>query len=113
MPSAKKAQFRPLSFMQAAGFRWVNPKAIVIVVGAVGTFTSPGENTLRQGLILVGISFVTSLFTMGAWLGCWKARFCALSAYFQCCNGALSGEFYCAYSGSRSCMILDLTHPSG
>lgn len=45
---------RPMGFLQAALFQWINPKAWVIAVGAVVTFTS-SEGRFGQALALACI----------------------------------------------------------
>ena len=37
---AKKQPGRPFTFLQAAAFQWVNPKAWVVAVGAISAFTT-------------------------------------------------------------------------
>lgn len=43
---------RPFSFLQAAAFQWVNPKAWVLAVGATVTYTTLGEGYLVQVLTI-------------------------------------------------------------
>lgn len=59
---------RPLTFLQAAAFQWVNPKAVIIAIGAIATYTTPGENAFLQSMLIVVIFFVVGLFTMAVWL---------------------------------------------
>lgn len=37
---------RPMTFLQAAGFQWINPKAWIIVISACATYAIPGRYTL-------------------------------------------------------------------
>ena len=60
---------RPLGFLQAAMFQWVNPKAWVIAVGAVVTFTSGGGAVLAQSLALAALFLVASLSSVAFWTG--------------------------------------------
>lgn len=46
---------RPLTFFQAAFFQWVNPKAWVMITGAVATFTSQSSPIPGQVLTLAGL----------------------------------------------------------
>ena len=46
---------KPFTFLQAVIFQWVNPKAWVIAVGAIATFTSVGRDVFLEVFI---ISFV-------------------------------------------------------
>jgi threonine/homoserine/homoserine lactone efflux protein len=42
---------RPMSFLGAAAFQWVNPKAWVMALGAVTTYAEPGRLAADVGLI--------------------------------------------------------------
>jgi threonine/homoserine/homoserine lactone efflux protein len=49
---------RPMTFCQAAAFQWINPKAWVIVVGAVGTYAPRdgfGHNVIALAVLLGAI----------------------------------------------------------
>src|SRR5262245_14791946 len=46
--SAATAQARPIGFIAAWLFTWVNPKAWVAVLGALAAFTSLGGNVLSE-----------------------------------------------------------------
>lgn len=51
---------RPLSFLQAAGFQWINPKAWIIVISACVTYAVPGryvESILLVALVLGVVTF--------------------------------------------------------
>jgi threonine/homoserine/homoserine lactone efflux protein len=59
---------RPLTFVQAAMFQWVNPKAWVIAVSAITTYTSAGRGSLvAQALALAGAFLVVTLPTTVFW----------------------------------------------
>ncbi|MGC8469131.1 MAG: LysE family translocator, partial [Acetobacteraceae bacterium] len=65
---------RPLGFFQAALFQWVNPKAWVIAVGAVVTFTSgggavPARSVLARSLALAALFLLASLSSVAFWAG--------------------------------------------
>lgn len=47
-----RAEERPLSFLQAAGFQWVNPKAWAMAVGFVALVVVPGEERIISLLAL-------------------------------------------------------------
>jgi threonine/homoserine/homoserine lactone efflux protein len=70
---------KPLTFMQAAAFQWVNPKAWVMAVSAISTFTPPGDFLMNVLLIAVLFGLVNgpsvSLWTMaGSLLRRWLER---------------------------------------
>ncbi len=57
---------RPMSFIEAAAFQWVNPKAWVMAVGAVATYTS--ESAYALTVIVVALVFgVVSGPSTGTW----------------------------------------------
>ena len=49
---------KPLSFMQAAIFQWVNPKAWIIAIGAIATFTTVEHYRMQLLVILMGFIFI-------------------------------------------------------
>ena len=42
---------RPMSFVQAGAFQWVNPKAWVMALTAVATYTNPADYTRTVGVV--------------------------------------------------------------
>ena len=57
----------PLSFLGAALFQWVNPKAWMIAVATAATYTSPHGDLLRQVAVLAVITFIVCLPCVAAW----------------------------------------------
>jgi threonine/homoserine/homoserine lactone efflux protein len=59
---------RPLSFVQAALFQWVNPKAWVIALGAVAAYTTAaGSGLAAQAAVLAVIFLLVTLPTVALW----------------------------------------------
>ena len=59
---------RPLSFWQAAAFQWVNPKAWVMAIGALATFTTVSGAVLEQAL-WIGLAFaLVAVPCVGSWM---------------------------------------------
>jgi threonine/homoserine/homoserine lactone efflux protein len=50
-PQASGAKPRPVTFLQAAAFQWVNPKAWIMAIGAIATYT-PAEGFFHNVLII-------------------------------------------------------------
>jgi threonine/homoserine/homoserine lactone efflux protein len=48
---------RPLTFVQAAAFQWVNPKALAMALGAVTTYAAPGR-------LYLNVLWVALVFTL-------------------------------------------------
>jgi threonine/homoserine/homoserine lactone efflux protein len=58
---------RPMTFLAAAAFQWLNPKAWLIAVGAIGTY-APTDASLITSLLIMGIIFVLAcLPSVGLW----------------------------------------------
>ena len=47
---------KPLSFLAAAAFQWINPKAWIMTLTAVATYTTP-QHDLRQQIVLLTMVF--------------------------------------------------------
>lgn len=62
-----KAAAKPLTFFQAAAFQWVNPKAWVIAMGAVSTYTTVGGNLLVEVLVMSLIFLIVTVPSVSAW----------------------------------------------
>jgi threonine/homoserine/homoserine lactone efflux protein len=59
---------KPLSFIQAALFQWVNPKAWIMCIGALVTYASVGEGYFQQVLLIALIFFLFGAPCTIAWL---------------------------------------------
>ena len=58
---------RPMTFLEAAAFQWLNPKAWLIAVGALGTY-APAETPLAPTLLVMGLIFIAAcLPSVGLW----------------------------------------------
>jgi threonine/homoserine/homoserine lactone efflux protein len=58
---------RPLTFLQAAAFQWVNPKAWIMAVTACATYTLP-ERYLFSVLIVAGVFGAVNLPSVSSWV---------------------------------------------
>lgn len=59
---------KPFSFLQAAAFQWINPKAWVLAVGATVTYTVIGDSYISQVLILALIFMLFGAPCIWLWL---------------------------------------------
>jgi threonine/homoserine/homoserine lactone efflux protein len=66
-PAQARSEPRPLTFLQAAAFQWVNGKAWVIALGAVTTYTVVDQTLPLQILALTAISVVITLGSVSCW----------------------------------------------
>ena len=67
----------PLSFLGAALFQWINPKAWLISLATVATYTTAEGSLYRQVILLALLFFLVSIPCVGAWaaLGAGASRF--------------------------------------
>ncbi|MBU4527953.1 MAG: LysE family translocator [Hoeflea sp.] len=67
MPNGKVGE-KPLTFLQAAAFQWVNPKAWVMAVTAMAIYANPNRYTLS--VYLIALAFVLTNFpAVFTWAG--------------------------------------------
>ena len=71
--SAKPTKIRtdatkPLSFIQAVLFQWVNPKAWVMATGAISAYTSSDGDILGHVLFIAFAFSITAGISVGIWL---------------------------------------------
>jgi threonine/homoserine/homoserine lactone efflux protein len=58
------ANARPLTFLQAAAFQWVNPKGVVIALGAIALYVSPARPIADLLILLTVFGIVTMASTI-------------------------------------------------
>jgi threonine/homoserine/homoserine lactone efflux protein len=59
---------KPLSFMQAAAFQWINPKAWMMAVGAISAYTGGrGAQLYLQVAIIAGVTVIVTLLSTWTW----------------------------------------------
>ena len=64
-PREGAAGGRPLSFLQAAGFQWVNPKAWMMAIGAMTVYAPGGQ--WRQVALVALVFGAVNLPSVGTW----------------------------------------------
>ena len=70
-PEAKEVTGKPFSFLQAAAFQWVNPKAWFMAITAISAY-APQDAGIFAGALLVAIIFAAvnlPSVTVWAWMG--------------------------------------------
>ena len=66
-PAKTGCRARPLNFLEASGFQWINPKAWVMAIGAGATFVKGSDPALEAAL--AGLVFVAAGLTSSqAWV---------------------------------------------
>ncbi|KPW32731.1 Amino acid transporter LysE [Pseudomonas amygdali pv. mellea] len=62
------SQGKPLSFMSAALFQWVNPKAWIMAIGAISTYT-PMQGYFYNVVVISAVFALINLPSVGIWAG--------------------------------------------
>jgi threonine/homoserine/homoserine lactone efflux protein len=57
---------RPFTFFQAAAFQWVNPKAWIMAIGAITTYT-PHEGFISNVLLIAALFALVNCPSVGLW----------------------------------------------
>lgn len=91
--SKGKSTAVPLTFLQAAAFQWVNPKAWVMVIGAIATFISIGGDKFTELTIMVVVNLCIALPLVFGWslFGQEIGRFLKSERAFLIFNYAMAG----------------------
>jgi threonine/homoserine/homoserine lactone efflux protein len=63
---------RPMSFIGAAAFQWVNPKAWVMAIGAITTYT-PADGYIANVFVVALVFAIVNLPSVCLWVGCGTA----------------------------------------
>ncbi|MDG9923027.1 MULTISPECIES: LysE family translocator [unclassified Pseudomonas] len=61
-----KAAGKPFTFLQAAAFQWVNPKAWIMAIGAITTYT-PQDGFLANVLLIAALFALVNCPSVGLW----------------------------------------------
>ena len=64
--SQASASGKPFSFLQAAAFQWVNPKAWIMAIGAITTYT-PQDNFITNVVLIATLFALVNCPTMSVW----------------------------------------------
>lgn len=75
-PSASQELKAPFTFSQALVYQWLNPKAWVISVGAIATFTS--LDNIKEAVVVIVLGYIMAgVVSMALWLfvGVYMQRF--------------------------------------
>ena len=70
-PEAKEVTGKPFTFLQAAAFQWVNPKAWFMAITAISAYAPQNMGILAGSLLVAGIFSAVNLpsVTVWAWIG--------------------------------------------
>jgi threonine/homoserine/homoserine lactone efflux protein len=89
--SGGRSTGEPLSFLQAAAFQWVNPKAWIMAIGAISAYT-PEQGFFGNILVVALVYMIVNGPCIAAWTGFGVAlrRFLTEPAYVRVFNVAMA-----------------------
>lgn len=84
---------RPLKLWQAAAFQFANPKAWIMAISGVASFTLPGDAFVLSAVLLVAGMAVMNLPAISLWAGFGVAlgRLLSTPVHWRCFNGLMGG----------------------
>jgi threonine/homoserine/homoserine lactone efflux protein len=59
---------KPFTFMQAAAFQWINPKALVAVIGGIALYVRPGYERI-DFLVMLVVMTAATIGAVALWTG--------------------------------------------
>ncbi|MBM7059297.1 LysE family translocator [Pseudomonas sp. UL073] len=65
-PDSGESRGKPFSFLQAAAFQWVNPKAWIMAIGAITTYT-PQEQFFTNVVLIAALFALINCPSVGLW----------------------------------------------
>jgi threonine/homoserine/homoserine lactone efflux protein len=60
---------RPMTFLQAAAFQFANPKAWVMAISAIASFTLGGDAFIASVVVVIGVMGLVNLPSIALWAG--------------------------------------------
>ncbi len=87
-----KGRDKPLTFLQAAAFQWINPKAWLMAVGAISAYTTASGRLYLEVAIIAAVSLVVSIFSTLTWaaFGAGIRRWLRSATALRCFNIAMA-----------------------
>lgn len=58
---------KPFTFLQAATFQWINPKAWIMAITAISIFVTANSNSIFQVIVISSIFFLTAIISSNTW----------------------------------------------
>ncbi|EUB76089.1 Lysine exporter protein (LYSE/YGGA) [Pseudomonas sp. GM41(2012)] len=66
---SEKGESKPISYLGAAAFQWVNPKAWIMAIGAISTYT-PMQGYFTNVIVIAAVFALINLPSVSVWAGC-------------------------------------------
>ncbi|KAA0952760.1 LysE family translocator [Pseudomonas sp. ANT_H12B] len=65
----EQGEAKPISYLGAAAFQWVNPKAWIMAIGAISTYT-PMQGYFTNVIVIAAVFALINLPSVGVWAAC-------------------------------------------
>ncbi len=65
----ERSEGKPISYLGAAAFQWVNPKAWIMAIGAISTYT-PLQGYFTNVVVIAAVFALINLPSVGMWVVC-------------------------------------------
>ena len=62
-----KTSGRPLRFIEAALFQWINPKAVIFAISSLSIFTTPEGDFFEETMALTIVALLVSFSSISTW----------------------------------------------
>ncbi|RON00981.1 lysine transporter LysE [Pseudomonas brassicacearum] len=66
---AEQGHAKPISYWGAAAFQWVNPKAWIMAIGAISTYT-PLQGYFTNVIVIAAVFAIINLPSVSVWVAC-------------------------------------------
>jgi threonine/homoserine/homoserine lactone efflux protein len=66
---SEEGRGQPISYLGAAAFQWVNPKAWIMAIGAISTYT-PLQGYFTNVVVIAAVFALINLPSVGVWVVC-------------------------------------------
>ena len=66
---AEQGDAKPISYLGAAAFQWVNPKAWIMAIGAISTYT-PMQGYFTNVIVIAAVFALINLPSVSVWAAC-------------------------------------------
>jgi len=66
---AAQSESKPISYLGAAAFQWVNPKAWIMAIGAISTYT-PMQGYFTNVIVIAAVFALINLPSVSVWAAC-------------------------------------------
>jgi len=66
---SEQSEGKPISYLGAAAFQWVNPKAWIMAIGAISTYT-PMQGYFTNVIVIAAVFALINLPSVSVWAAC-------------------------------------------